>query len=132
MSKSIFISTVFEDSHRANSLKEWAEKKRLGNVAITHETEDKRPEGEQAIRKHLADKIKGAAAVAVFIGDDTHNHPWVKAEIELANTYHKPIIGIRLPYTKGAVPDIMKNKPIASFEPDSIKKTLDNLNKNGK
>ena len=40
MSKSIFISCVFEDNHRIESIKKWAADKRLGDVAIIHESED--------------------------------------------------------------------------------------------
>ncbi len=60
MSKSIFISCVHEDSHRITSIEKWASEGRLGNVAITHETEDKRPEGKEAIKQHIKSEIQGA------------------------------------------------------------------------
>ena len=126
MSKSIFISTVFEDKHRMASVKVWADSKRLGDVVITHESEkDKRPMGKQAVKQHLEDKIRGCSAVVVFVGKDTHNHDWIEAEVELANSFHKPIIPVRLPNTTGGVPPILKNYTLANFDPNSIKKVLD-------
>jgi len=68
MSKSIFISCVYEDSHRIKNIRKWAESGRLGDVTITHETEDKRHEGKKAIKEHIKNKIRGAAVVLVLVG----------------------------------------------------------------
>lgn len=124
MSKSIFISCVHEDSHRIKSIENWAASGRLGNVAITHETEDKRPEGKEAIKQHIKSKIQGAAVIFVLVGQDTHNHDWIQAELELANSFNKEIICIRVPHTTGAVPPLLVNKQLISFEPDAIKKLI--------
>ncbi|MBL0048862.1 MAG: TIR domain-containing protein [Bacteroidetes bacterium] len=124
MSKSIFISCVFEDSHRIESIKKWAMNNRLGDVIITHETEDKRPLGKDAIKKHIQSKIEGAAIILVLIGQDTHNHEWIEAEVELANSFHKEIICVRVPQTKGAAPILLANKRLISFDPDAIKKLI--------
>lgn len=124
MSKSIFISCVHEDSHRITSIEKWASEGRLGNVAITHETEDKRPEGKEAIKQHIKSKIQGAAFIFVLVGQDTHNHDWIQAEVELANSFNKEIICIRVPHTTGAVPPLLVNKRLISFEPDAIKKLI--------
>jgi hypothetical protein len=70
MSKSIFISCVFEDSHRIETIKSWATGKRLGDVVITHETEDKRILGKEAIKHHIKTKIQGASLIIVLIGQD--------------------------------------------------------------
>jgi hypothetical protein len=119
MSKSIFISSVHEDSHRINSIKSWAEQKRLGDVAITSETEDNRHNGGDAIKRHIQAKIQGAAVVLVLIGQDTYNHDWIKAEVELANSFHKKIICVRVPNSKGSVPIILSKYQLINFDPDS-------------
>lgn len=124
MSKSIFISCVHEDSHRIKSIKKWAAEGRLGNVVITHETEDKRPEGREAIKQHIKAKIQGAAVIFVLVGKDTYNHDWIHAEVELANSFHKEIICIRVPHTTRAVPPLLVNKRLISFEPGEIKKLI--------
>jgi|ERR1019366_1429825 hypothetical protein len=124
MSKSIFISCVHEDSHRINNIKVWAEQKRLGDVVITSETEDNRHNGVEAIKRHIQSKIQGAAVVIVLIGQDTHNHDWIKAEVELANSFRKHIICLKLPETNGAVPEILKKYKLINFDPDSLKKEL--------
>ena len=130
MSKSIFISCVFEDRHCIPIISKWAENKRLGDVVITYEVEDKRPEGADAIKQFLKNKIKGAAVVMVLIGQDTHNHDWIRAETELANSFNIKIICVRIPdakgnITTGAVPPILVNKPLITFQPESIKSAIE-------
>lgn len=71
MSKSIFISCVHEDSHRIKSIENWAASGRLGNVVITHETEDKRHEGKEAIKHHIKSKIQEQGS-SLFWLDKTH------------------------------------------------------------
>lgn len=125
MSKSIFVSAVHEDSNLIHNLKSWASKGLLGNgISITHETVDKRHEGYDAINKYLKRKIEGSSTVLVLIGRDTHNHDWVRAEVELANSMHKSIIVSRIPNTSGAVPSILINHPVLPFDPSSIKGKL--------
>ncbi len=93
MSKSIFISTVHEDIHLIKTIKGWASTNRFGKVIITHETQDdKRYLGKESIKQHRQRKIQGAGVVMVFVGRDTHNHEWIKAEVELANNYNKKIV----------------------------------------
>lgn len=127
MSKSIFISTVYEDSNRIASLKSWAAQGRLGVVTITHETEDMRASGKEEIKNHLREKIRGAAVVAVLIGNDTHNHKWIEAEVELANSFHKKVITIRVPNTTGAPPEILKKYQMINFDPDAFRKVLNEI-----
>jgi hypothetical protein len=130
MPKSLFISCVFEDSARIQNIRKWADKKKLGDVAITFETEDKRMEGVESIKLHLKSKIDGAAAVVVLIGQNTHNHDWVSAEVELANSRHLKIICIRIPdsnglMTTGAAPAILNKYSLTNFDPEAIKKALE-------
>ncbi|MCZ2129126.1 MAG: TIR domain-containing protein [Bacteroidia bacterium] len=124
MSKSIFISCVFEDSHRIASIKKWASDNRLGDVVITQETEDKRQQGKEAVKQHIKSKIQGAAVILVLVGQDTHNHEWIEAEVELANSFNKEIICVRIPHTTGAVPPLLTNKRLISFDPEAIKKLI--------
>lgn len=124
MSKSIFISCVFEDSHRIASIKKWATDNRLGDVVITQETEDKRQQGKEAVKQHIKSKIQGAAVILVLVGQDTHNHEWIEAEVELANSFNKEIICVRIPHTTGAVPPLLTNNRLISFDPDAIRKLI--------
>jgi hypothetical protein len=127
MSKSIFISCVHEDSHRIAAIQKWANEGRLGNVIITMETEDKRYQGKEAIKAHIREKIRGASFVMVLVGNDTHNHAWIDAEVELANSFHKPIFGIRIPNTLGTLPPLLKKYALINFDPESVKRVLDNF-----
>jgi hypothetical protein len=127
MSKSIFISCVYEDSPRINNIKNWVEQKRLGDVIITSETIDNRHKGVDAIKEHIQAKIQGATVVMVLVGQDTHNHDWIKAEVELANSFHKKILCLRVPNSTGAIPAILNKFKVLNFDPDTIKKELDSI-----
>lgn len=124
MGTSIFISCVFEDSHRIESIKRWGKTNRFGDISITHETEDKRDKGKEVIKEHIINKIKGASLIIVLIGQDTHNHNWIEAEVELANSFHKEIICMRVPHTNGAIPRLLKNKILISFNPEPLMRLL--------
>lgn len=124
MSKVIFISCVYEDRHRIDSIINWANNDRLGNVIITYETEDKRFQGKIAIKNYIKEKIKKCSVVFVLIGRDTHNHDWISSEVELANNFNKKIICIRVPNTNSPPPTILAKYKIINFDPDSIYKVL--------
>ena len=120
MSKSVFISFVHEDKPFLEKIQKWEQQKLLGALTITCEVEDKRHEGEIVIRKYLQKKIEGASAILVLVGNNTHNHDWIRAEVELANSYNKKLICVRIPGTTGSVPLILKNYKEITFEPQSI------------
>lgn len=124
MSKSIFISSVYEDSHRIETIKKWAAENKLGPVVITHETEDKRQQGKEAIKNHIREKIRGATVLLVLVGNNTHNHNWIEAEVELANSFHKRVVCVRIPNTTGSLPLILNRYKLINFDPESIKQLL--------
>ena len=129
MSKSIFISTVHEDSHLISTLQNWAQTGRLGPaVTITHETQnDKRHLGKDVVKQHIQKKIQGATVVLVLVGRDTHNHDWIKAEVELANNYNKAIICVQIPSTNGALPPILNKYKSIAFEPGALQRAIVNV-----
>jgi hypothetical protein len=127
MSKSIFISHVYEDRNWINNIKDWGVTRKLGIVVITHEMEDKRILGRDAIKSYLKSKIEGISLLLVLIGQNTHNHDWITVEVELANSYHKKIVCLRIPNTKGNVPPILNNYPIIDFKPELLKKVLEEI-----
>lgn len=122
MSKSIFISCVHEDSAHLAAIKQWEQRGLLGNIVPTYETEDKRQEGRTAIRNYLQKKIEGSSGVIVLIGNNTHNHDWITVEVELANSYHKKIVCMRIPNTTGAPPPILANYKTVVFDPTVLLK----------
>ena len=122
--KSIFISHVYEDQEYVKKMKKWESNDLLNGYTFTFETEDKRREGENAIKEYLKKKIEGAAIVLVLIGNDTHNHDWIKVEVELANNFNKKICCVRIPNTTGGKPDILKKFEELKFDPSDLLKTL--------
>lgn len=124
--KSIFVSHVYEDNDWLKKMLKWKDKGLLKDYTISYETEDKRQEGKEAIKKYLKNKINGCAILLVLIGDNTHNHDWIKAEIELANSFHKKICCVRIPKTTGKKPQILNKYTELVFDPNQILKQLKN------
>lgn len=122
--KPIFISHVYEDSKYIEKMKKWSKNGLLNGYVLTFETEDKRIDGEKAIKEYLKKKIEDAAIILVLIGNDTHNHDWIKVEVELANNFNKEICCVRIPNTTGGKPDILKKFEELKFDPDYILKKL--------
>lgn len=122
--KSIFISHVFEDNMHLEKMKKWSKNGLLNDYVLTFETDDKRSEGKKAISEHIKNKIRGAFAVLVLIGKDTHNHDWIKLEVDYANSFHKKICCVRIPETKGAIPSFLNKFKELAFDPNSILKEL--------
>jgi hypothetical protein len=125
--KSVFVSYKYEDKKWKDDLEKFAKDGRLGeNVVITGETEDVRPNGTNAIRSHINPKITGATNVIVLVGNDTHNSSGVEREIQSAKSQQKKIIAIKIPGTMGAVPKSLGSQNLVPFEPNAIKKALEN------
>ena len=122
MSKSIFISCVLEDSQRIGAIKKWAIDGRLGDVAITNETEDKKREGKEAIKKHIQRKIEAASLMMIFIGQVAYTPDWLESAVELATSLNKEIICVRIPRTTGAIPTILEKYKVVAFEPDALRR----------
>lgn len=122
--KSIFISHVHENKKYLNRMKKWDNRKEFDDYKFTFETEDKRSEGKKAISEHIKNKIRGAFAVLVLIGKDTHNHDWIKLEVDYANSFHKKKYCVRIPETTGAMPSFLNKFKELAFDPNSILKEL--------
>ena len=125
MSKSIFISYVYEDFSHRDKLKAWAEKKLLGeNCQVTYERKDCRQQGESAIKQELESMIQGATAVLILLGQNTHNHHWVSFEIDLAKKQNKKCLVVRIPGTTGGKPKLLAEDTEISFDVNKIKAAL--------
>lgn len=125
MSRSIFVSFVFEESTHFATIEKWAREGRLGpDTVVTGETKDVRQQGEAAIRSHLQPKIRGAAAVLLLLGNSAHNHDWVHYELQVAATLGKRVVMARLPGSTGAPPPDFRHLPEIAFEPSAIARAL--------
>lgn len=125
MPKSVFVSYVMEDKTHFDNVKRWAEEGKLGDdVVVIGESKDVRQEGERAIENHLKPRIRGAAAVLLLLGKDTHNHDWVRYELSVAASLNKKIIVARIPGTTGAAPEGFRHLKEIPLDPSSIKAAL--------
>ena len=124
MPKSIFISHVHEDLRHRDQVTRWIDDGHLGRVVATSETADVRPYGDSAILAHLKPKIRGAAVVLGILGRDTHNHPWVRYELQVAASLGKQIILCRIPGTTGSAPEGFRHLPVHPLDPSTLHKLL--------
>lgn len=123
--KSVFGSYKYEDKKWKDKAEEWSKEDRLGdNVRVTGESKDVRLSGDNAVKKHLSPKVKGSSDMLVFIGDNTHNSKGVDYEIQNAKSSGKRVIPVRIPGTKGAAPESIRQEKMIAFDPDAIKKAL--------
>jgi MTH538 TIR-like domain (DUF1863) len=122
MPKSVFVSFVFEDKAHFDAVKRWAEEGKLGaDVVAIGETKDVRQDGDKAIEEHLKPRIRGAAAVLLLLGNNTHNHDWVRYELKVATSFGKKIVVARIPGTTGAAPDGFGHLAPVVLDPSAIK-----------
>lgn len=125
MAYSVFISHVYEDSHARDQVRRWARDGLLGaDVVVTGETEDHRLWGRTGIRKHLSPKLRGASAVVVLVGNDTHNHHWVAYEAQHALSDRKKVVVARIRGTTGAVPEILRPLVEVPLDPTALRRAL--------
>jgi len=125
MSQSIFISYVFEDKNKRDDVERWFSDNLVGFNRVTiAESQDRRQEGEAAIKDHLRPKIRGAAAVLCLIGDNTHNSRWVQYELDVATTLNKRIVLAQIPGTRGAPPPRHRSLPVHTLDPSLLRKLL--------
>ncbi|WP_405368779.1 TIR domain-containing protein [Nonlabens sp. Asnod2-A12] len=122
--KSIFVSHVFEDNSYLNKMLKWQEKGLMDGYLFTYENEDQRVKGEKEIKDILKNKIKGCAILLVLVGDNTHNHDWIKLEVELANNFNKKICCVRIPNSRGKKPQILNKHKELAFHSNQILKEL--------
>ena len=125
MAYSLFISHVYEDMRARDSVGRWARDGLLGaGVVVTGESEDHRPWGHGAIRKHISPKLRGASAVVVLVGNDTHNHHWVAYEAQHALSDGKKVVVARIPGTTGAVPEVLRSLREIPLDPTALRRAL--------
>lgn len=120
----VFVSYVYEDKPYRDRIEAWALEGRLGNVKITGEADDMRASGEAAIRAHLIPYLKGAAALILLVGDNSHNHEWVAYEVNYMQSERKPVVVVRIPRTYGAAPPSARHFAEVTFEPNAIRRAL--------
>jgi MTH538 TIR-like domain (DUF1863) len=125
MPQSIFLSYVYEDRQYRDDVIRWAAAGQLGGGYVTvTESEDVRPQGERAIEAHLKPKIRGASVVLCIIGQNTHNHDWVRYELSVATSLNKRIILARIQGTTGPAPAGFQHLPVIPLNPERLVKEL--------
>lgn len=124
----LFLSYVFEDYRYAAQVRDWASSGQLGyNVDTVAESDDVRQHGTSAVWAHLRTKMRSADGVIVLVGQDAHNHEWVHQEVHFFASLSKPIIGVRLPNTTGAIPQEIRNRLLCQYSPGALRQAIANV-----
>ena len=65
----------------------------------------------------------------VLIGNDSHNSTWIDYEMDVATSKKMPILGVRIPSTFGAGPELFRRRLFIPIEWDAniIKENLDRM-----
>lgn len=124
MSKSIFVSHVFEDHRYVEKMKSWEANGYLTGYTFVFDIRDKRNLGNERIAEYLENKIRGVAVVLVLLGQDTHNHDWIRLEVEFAKKYNKKVCCLEVPGSTGGLPPILRGYRVLPYHPNSLKNEL--------
>ena len=126
MMKKIFISFKSGDIDHVNGFVGMLENPNnplQPKYASIKEREDKRSQGEAAIKSYLKDLIKQCDLVVCLIGNDSHSSKWIPYEIDVAHGLKKKVYCVRIPETTGGPPQKLKGSKIYSM--DEIQKELE-------
>lgn len=91
--------------------------------------EDVRHEGEEAIRIYIREMLNESDLMLCLIGNDSHNSRWIDYELNVATSKQKPIIGVKIPDTTGAGPELFlkRNLPIVEWNTRRIQSAIDRI-----
>lgn len=90
---------------------------------------DVRNQGEKSVKNYIKGLIDESDCIIVLIGNDSHNSTWIDYEMEVATSKKKPILGVRIPSTSGAGPELFRQRLFIPIEWDVniIKENLDRI-----
>lgn len=120
----VFVSYAYEDRAHKENVARWAAQGLLGDVRVTGETADVRPEGDDAIRKHLAARLRPCNALLVLVGQNSHNRPWLDYEVQFAKSHHIPVFVARVPGTTGAPPPAVRSYTLLTLDPSALRRAF--------
>ncbi len=107
MSKAVFISIVHEDKKDViHTLENWKKQNFLPGITFIFEEDDVRHKGEAEVKNYLATLISRVHVMVFIIGQDTHNHDWIKWEYSYAQNKGIKLVFLRLNWTTGALPEL--------------------------
>ena len=91
--------------------------------------EDVRNQGEKSVKNYIKKLIDESDCMIVLIGNDSHNSKWIDYEMDVATSKKKPLLGIRIPSTTGAGPELFRRRLFIPVDWDAniIKESLDRM-----
>ncbi|WP_201495281.1 TIR domain-containing protein [Rubrivivax sp. A210] len=128
MTKKTFISYAFDDKeivHSGRSFTQAQGGQVQGQfVRVEKFVADK---GEKAIDAEIKRVIDQCDAALFVVGNNNHNSPWIKREVELATSKGLKIVIARVPGTTGAIPEalVRQGRTEVSFTPKAISAQLE-------
>ena len=123
MPKKTFISYAFDDKevvHSGNSFTQPHGGQIQGKfLRVQRFVAD---QGTKAIDNEIKRVIDQCDAALFVVGNNNHNSPWIKREVELATSKGLKIVVSRIPGTTGAIPNALLTQRVTevSYTPDAI------------
>lgn len=89
--------------------------------------EDKRPQGEIAVKRYLSELIRDCDAFICLVGNDTYQSAWVNWELDVASSSQIGIGVLKVNNNDVQIPEILKSKHIKIFDwnSDNIIKSIE-------
>ncbi|TFF92876.1 MAG: TIR domain-containing protein [Promethearchaeota archaeon] len=104
----IFLSYKEEDNQYVNGLRGLLQNpnnkyRHRGKIAY----KNYRNKGKFVIKKYLKDEIRKCDALICIVGNDTHTSEWVLYELQVAKSFGKKIVAVRIKGTNGGRPRVL-------------------------
>jgi hypothetical protein len=119
-----FVSYVYEDKAFRQQIEDWHRQGQLGHWKPVFESADLRPEGWNAIKRHLSPLIRSSEVLVCLVGENSHNRYAIDYEIQDARSAGIPIIKMRIPNTYGGAPPTVRGDEV-EYRPASLAAALD-------
>lgn len=87
-------------------------------------TEDLRGKGEAAITKQIQEAMQDCCGLLLVMGEDVHNSEWIKYELEVADSWGIPRVGVRHRQATGGPPNRYPRLEILPWQPETIAQTV--------
>jgi len=119
--KRVFISYSHRDAVMRDNL-EGLFMPRLGPVRAipARLTEDLRDKGESAIVDAIKRAMRPCCGVMLVLGQDVHSSEWIEYELQVADSWGLPRIGIRHPQSTGGPPGRFPRLKVVDWERSAI------------
>ena len=126
MQRHVIISCAPQDERYRSKVMKWAQQGQLGERVTAISIDDRRfffADGSMNVEL-LAYALKESPLVIVLVGDYNWDHPWLDWEGEFCHQWGIKRVIVRIPYSKGQLPEPIALLREISYNPNAIEKEV--------